>query len=535
LPGDIEATASAALDGNPATAWSPEMGVNNQRGAWIQVNRPQSSSVDHLDLVVVADGRHSVPTRLRVQACDHLAADGRCPSGSRSVSVAVPAVTDGTRPGNTVSVPVQFPAVAGRDLTVTVTGVRLESTPDYSFLDRPGSTISLPIAIAELGIPGTRIAPPPASMPATCRSNLLTVDGRPVPVKVTGPAQGALAGGGLSVTPCGADASGITLGAGSHVVLSAPGSVTGLDIDQLALDSAPCGGAAHDDAGTGGTAQLPAPTPGPAPTVKVVSSTTTKLDLRITGATRPYWLVLGQSINKGWEATVAGSGQKLGHSTLIDGFGNGWLVQPTGSGTVSVTLRWTPQTKEDVALAVSALAVVVCVVLALPRRRRRSRGRHRAGETAAAAPAGSVSAMADGGTVSSASPGAVTDVDAPELVSPFGDDRPLSPVLATVLAAVCGLAAGVLVPQAIFLEGFLGVGVGVAVALIVPRLRGLLAVAVVGFAGSAVVYTLVRQATQHFPSGAWPMHFEDANELVWIAIVFLGADAVIEVVRRLRR
>jgi hypothetical protein len=134
-----------------------------------------------------------------------------------------------------------------------------------------------------------------------------------------------------------------------------------------------------------------------------------------------------------------------------------------------------------------------------------------------------------------ASAGATTDVDAPELVSPFGDDRPLSPVLATVLAAVCGLAAGVLVPQAIFLEGFLGVGVGVALALIVPRLRGLLAVAVVGFAGSAVVYTLVRQATQHFPSGAWPMHFEDANELVWMAIVILGADAVIEVVRRLRR
>ena len=83
LPGDLEATASAALDGNPATVWSPEMGVGNQRGAWIQVNRPQSSSVDHLDLVVVADGRHSVPTGLRIQACDRLAADSRCPSGSR--------------------------------------------------------------------------------------------------------------------------------------------------------------------------------------------------------------------------------------------------------------------------------------------------------------------------------------------------------------------------------------------------------------------------------------------------------------------
>jgi fructose-specific phosphotransferase system IIC component len=107
--------------------------------------------------------------------------------------------------------------------------------------------------------------------------------------------------------------------------------------------------------------------------------------------------------------------------------------------------------------------------------------------------------------------------------------------MAGVVAAVCGLGAGILVPQPGFLPTFVGVVVGVTLALVVPRSRGLLAVVVVGFAAGGVVYTIVHQATEHFPSGGWPAHFESANVLVWTAIVFLGADAVVEVVRRLRR
>ena len=517
LPGDLEATASAALDGNPTTMWSPGLGVGNQKGAWIEVNRPQSSTVDHLDLVVAADGHHSVPTRLRIQACDRLAADGRCPAGSPSSSVPLPAVADGTHQGSTANVPVTFPAVKGRDLTVTVTGVRLKTIRGYS----SQAPIALPLGIAELGIPGTRISPAPAVFPAACRSNLLTVDGTPVSVSLAGSTREALAGDGMAVTLCGANAKGLTLAPGTHVVLGASGATTGLNVDQLALDSGASGGAAPAAPPRG--APLAAPTPGPTPTVRVTSATATKINLKITGATRPYWLVLGQSINKGWKPTIAGSGQNLGHSTLVDGFANGWLVKPTGASTVAVTLRWTPQSSENIALLVSALATVACVVLALrPRRRRATRGR-------GAMTSPPVTAML------STDPVLTEDIDAPALSSPFATARALTPGLAAVLAAVCGLAAAVLVPQAIFFAVFLGVALGVAVAFIAPRARGLLGLAVVGFAVGAIVYSIVLQATQHFPSGAWPTHFEVANELVWTAIVFLGADAVVELVRRLRR
>ncbi len=170
--------------------WSPGLGAGNQKGAWIQVNRPRSSTVDHLDLVVAADGHHSVPTQLHIQACDRLAADARCPADSPSSTVALPPVADGRRQGTTVAVPVHFPPVTGRDLTVTVTGVRLEKVQDYSFQGSASavgrSPISLPLGIAELGIPGTRVSAPPAAFPGACRSNLLTVDGQPVSVTLSG-------------------------------------------------------------------------------------------------------------------------------------------------------------------------------------------------------------------------------------------------------------------------------------------------------------------------------------------------------------
>ena len=130
-----------------------------------------------------------------------------------------------------------FPAVTGRDLTFTVTGVRLETTKDYS----SQAPISLPLGIAELGIPGTQVAPPAdvdARVRAAPTSSPWTA--APCSVAVTGSTTAALAGDGLTVTPCGPDAN-------RHHPRSRdvtwswprPGANTGLDVDQLALDSAP--------------------------------------------------------------------------------------------------------------------------------------------------------------------------------------------------------------------------------------------------------------------------------------------------------
>jgi len=514
LIGDIRDTASAALDGNPSTMWSPGFGAPSQVGAWIQVNLPRSTAVNHLDLQIVADGYHSVPTALRVTSCAHLGTDSRCPSsGSQTRDVTLPPIADGRRQNTTVGVPVSFAALTGRYFTFTVTGARLETTKNPT-------PIALPLGIAELGIPGVEVAPAPAGMPDPCRSDLLSIDGHPVSIRVTGSTQAALAGQGLAVQPCGPDAVGITLGPGRHVVKSTDGAATGIGVDQLMLASAPV-----------------ATAPPSVPVVHVTSSTTTSFQVRITGATKPFWLVLGESLNNGWEATVAGHATTLGTPTLIDGFANGWLVDPAtfagsshsgGSAkaqTLSVTLRWAPQSTVTEALVVSAAAVVLCLGLVLwPRRRRvahgrRSRAMASAGATVVDAPASRDSTSGDEDLV-------------PVLVNPFAP-APVLPIgEALVVALITGLATATILPKAPI--GFL-VALVALVALVLPRGRSGFAVLVPGLCAVAAAYVVVEQATKHFTAAGWTNHFEAASVAVWTALALLAADVVAELVRRPRR
>ncbi len=94
--------------------------------------------------------------------------------------------------------------------------------------------------------------------------------------------------------------------------------------------------------------------------------------LRVEDATEPFWLVLGQSRNDGWKATVKGQGS-LGAPTLIDGYANGWYVTPTGSEPIEITLTWTPQRVIWIAIALSALALAGCIALLIVTTARRRR------------------------------------------------------------------------------------------------------------------------------------------------------------------
>ena len=94
----------------------------------------------------------------------------------------------------------------------------------------------------------------------------------------------------------------------------------------------------------------------------MVSEGRVSYKLQVDGASAPFWLVLGQSQNDGWKATVKGRGS-LGMPTLIDGYANGWYITPTGSGPIEITLTWTPQRVVWIAIGLSALALAVCLGL----------------------------------------------------------------------------------------------------------------------------------------------------------------------------
>ncbi len=66
LNGDLTAGAIATLDGNSQTAWEPGLGATHQAGSWLKYDLPAPISFGTMNLQVVADGRHSVPTSLTV-------------------------------------------------------------------------------------------------------------------------------------------------------------------------------------------------------------------------------------------------------------------------------------------------------------------------------------------------------------------------------------------------------------------------------------------------------------------------------------
>ena len=301
----------------------------------------------------------------------------------------LPPIADSTVPGAVTTVPVTFPALTGSHFVVTFTGVR----PEYAANYYSAGPLALPLGIAEIGIPGVQRQPDAGHAPRHLRVQpaLRSTASRSTSPS-SGPTQHALDGGEAQLVPCGPDAKGITLGAGPHVVQTAAGhnppcastptTCTGWNIDQLVLDSA-AGGAAGPAAipTAAGTPQLPATQPGPAPTVTATSVHIDSHGADVTGATEPFELVLGQSVNKGWQAVATpGPGAPpgshrvdLGPSQLVDGFANGWQVTAAdlhalGGPSFTVELTWTPQREVWAALAVSAATLLLCLLLGfLPR------------------------------------------------------------------------------------------------------------------------------------------------------------------------
>ena len=482
LAGTVTQRASQALDGDPTTFWSSEFGP--QEGQWLDVRTAAPVTFDHLDLQVVADGFHSVPTQVRIDA------------GGESRTVDLPAVTDGKARDSVTSVPVSFAPLTGSDVRVTITKVRPVQTIEYHEL----TPITMPVAIAELGLPGVQRPAVPATLPAECRSDLLTLDGAPVAARLVGTSADAVAGKPVDLELCNPD---VALDAGTHTLRSAPGTVTGIDVDTFVLGSA-AGGAALT-LGPGGQVPqsalaIPAASVAATPKVKVTDNGRTKIQVQVTGAQKgtPFWMVLGQSNNAGWQASVAG--KDVGGSTLVDGYANGWLVRPPSSN-FTMTLEWKPQQRVWIALAISGFTLLVCLVLVLVQRRR-SRERLRL---------------------------AATRDDAPVVGSPF---VAAGRAPGTVAAVVTAVAAGVV-------AGFVSLWwIGAVAALLVfavarrPRIRPVLTIGAPGALALVGLFTAVQQyRNKYFPTFEWPKHFDRVNDLAWLAIVLLACDAVVEILR----
>jgi hypothetical protein len=401
-------------------------------------------------------------------------------------------------------VTVSFDPVTARNVRVTVESVREVSTREY-YSNTP---IVTPVALAELGIPGVQRPALADTLPGVCRDDLLTIDGSPLPVRVTGPVADASAGRPLSAEPCdpttgGASSSPPALDSGQHVLRAALGLDTGVDLDGIVLGS-DAGGAPLALGARGAVPAAAEPTGG-TPKVEVTSSGRTNMKLHVTGADKPFWLVLGESHNRGWVASV--DGHDLGKGQLVNGYANGWLVDPKDAHTLDVTLTWTPQRTVWIALAISGVTMLLCTALALGLLSRRRR-----------APAAEPPNNFD---------------EPPVFRSPMvaAGTRPRRLVVAAT-AIGAGLLAAVLINP---LPGLL-VGLLVLAALVRPRLRVVLAIGAPVALGLAGLYVLAEQTLNEYPPVfEWPTFFDRVHVLGWLAVALIAADALVEVVRTRRR
>ncbi len=456
-------------------------------GQWVDVVTPAPVTFDHLDLQVVADGKHSVPTQVRIDA------------GGESRTVDLPAITDTAVGSGPVAAPVQFAPLTGSEVRITVTGTRPIDTIDY----HERVSTAMPVALAEVGLPGVQRAPMPAALPSVCRIGILSVDGQDVGLSLSGSTATAAAGGALDAQLCsvaGDDIAGIDRG--NHVLRAQAGTETGVDVDGLVLGSN-AGGAPMRLGERGklppSVTQPPAPDAA-TPRVRVTSKGSSKLELSVRGAQRgtPFWLVLGQSDNAGWEATV--DGKDVGGSTLVDGYANGWLVEPP-SGSFSVTLRWTPQRTVWIALGISVVALLLCLFLSF----RRKRGSDRSDDVVP------------------------LDDQAAEIESPL-----VAPGARPRIAVVVLAALGVGVIGAVLASWWVGLVAGALVALVacLPRLRFLITLGAPVALAACALYVVVQQYRHDYPADLdWPGQFYGINNVVWLAVILLLADLVVERVR----
>ena len=329
LLGSLQSSSYEAFDGDPTTSWMPTFMFRD--GQWISFTTSTQRTIGKFTIGIINDGIHSVPTKMTLS------------TGGANWSFAT-----GLRPslnevrGHVDYVTVTAPQLSGRQFTLTV-----DAAERVQVRDRVTGGMNIPpFAIAEIAIPGLSVGRTPSQFDTGCRSDLLTVDGVPVPIRVSGSSTDATSQRRLTIDQCGPA---FTLTAGMHRLATADGRHSGVNIEQVAVNSA----------GRPGSAQ-------PSLTNrdgnwKGRSTVTASLNTDDSGK----WVVLGQSFSGGWRATL--NGVDLGAPSLIDGASMGWRLPnkvPSGS---TVVFDWMPQHRIWLALWLSLAGLIAVGVLALGR------------------------------------------------------------------------------------------------------------------------------------------------------------------------
>ena len=448
----------AATDGDPSTSWVSSFG--GAIGSDLTIPLAPSTSLTSLQIT-------------------------QPPGGDHYATITEVSITGGAVP-QTVDVPpadangvstIDFAAITGASVTLTVTATDDAITTDRRYAE----PVRLPVAISEVTGAGiTAAALPSRYTSGGCIPDALTIDGKGVGVRVDARVADLFSGRPATTTAC--DPTPMTFGAGEHILRSAVGLSTGLDIDRVVLRS--------PAVVRGVTAATPHSGAATNPTVTVLDQSPTTRTVQIGPCPTGCWFVFGEGYNVGWIATIGG--KSLGAQSQVDGGFNGWYLPPSASDR-TIMLKFEGQNTLVIGLVLSGLGVLVCLALIVFDRRRID-----------AEPADE--------------PRPATLWGHPMSDSPYHWRSPAcaSTVAATVIGAlvispVWGLICGAIACVACFGARR-------------PLLLGYAAVAIVVVMATVMVR---RVSSQHpFANAGWPGYFEDLHRPGLAVIVLLIASAI---------
>ncbi|MEE9416197.1 MAG: hypothetical protein V3V01_13005, partial [Acidimicrobiales bacterium] len=305
-------------------------------GAWLEFAVPSPITLERLEFDLVVDGRHSLPTSV------DLVVDGRTVE-----SFGLPLIAGTLDLDRSVPISLAIDPVEGLAFRLVFGTVREVTTKDWY----SGGQIAMPIAVSEWHLPlsaGAGGANGDDRFDSGCRRDLVEIDGERIRTRVTGLVADAIERRPLRLELCRGEEATLNLDAGTVDIATGRGRDTGIDVDRLVLRT------------PGWLTEQRA-----SPQLTVLNDVRVSTEVRIAEADAPFWLVLGQSLNQGWQATSTQLGD-LGPPTLVDGFANGWLIDPAETDSpIEVRIEWTPQRQIWIALALTAAAVLICVVLLL--------------------------------------------------------------------------------------------------------------------------------------------------------------------------
>ena len=243
----------------------------------------------------------------------------------------------------TATVPLRFPAMTGRRVRVTITGVRVQLA--HARVDgRHGAGAGRHRRVRDPR--AARRAGARPRLPGRCRSGSPR-DRRASPFPVRVPVLRARPGicRRLAVTPCDPrDPCATCRRSRSAAATTWCAPPTGV---RTGAATRPRGAGVGGRRRSAGGRRRPghrcsAPRRAPSRRCGWCSNGATRMRVHVTGADAPFWLVLGESHSRRMEGDGRAAGARSAPSHLVDGYANGWLVRPEPRA-FDVVLEWTPQ------------------------------------------------------------------------------------------------------------------------------------------------------------------------------------------------